>query len=139
MSRLRAQTGAIPTPHSTVLSEPYWEACKRQELVFRRCHACQGATAAPAAICSHCTSPNVGWETSSGLGIVYSWTTVWRPQTPEFEVPYVAVIATMDEGWELLSNLVDCEHDEVAVDMRVRVVFYEVAGGAVLPYLAPAI
>jgi uncharacterized OB-fold protein len=139
MTMLKPQEGAIPLPQPSVLSEPYWDGCRRGELLFMRCNVCLGATAAPALICSHCTSERIQWEKSSGFGTIYSWTTVWRPQTPEFTVPYVAVIAMMNEGWPLLSNLVDCDHDIVTIDMRVRARFHQVPRSSiVLPYLAPA-
>ena len=32
---------------------------------------------------------------------------------PSFTVPYVAIIVDMDEGWQILSNLIGCEHDAV--------------------------
>jgi uncharacterized OB-fold protein len=56
---------------------------------------------------------------------------------PTFEVPYTAIIVTMDEGWEILSNLIGCPHDRVEVAMRVEVDFHEITGGAVLPYFRP--
>jgi hypothetical protein len=42
----------------------------------------------------------------------------------------------MDEGWFILSNLVGCRDDAVAIGQRVEVVFHN-SGGAdniVLPY-----
>ena len=78
------------------------------------------------------------WEASAGTGAVYSWTTVWRPQMPTFEVPYVAIIVDMDEGWQILSNLIGCEHDAVEIGMRVAVEFHEMEGGFTLPYFRPA-
>jgi hypothetical protein len=70
------------------------------------------------------------------MGEIYSWTRVWRPVTPAFVTPYVPIIVTMDEGWFILSNLVGCEDDAVAIGQRVEVVFHN-SGGAddiVLPY-----
>ena len=69
--------------------------------------------------------------------MVYSWTTVWRPQTPAFTVPYVAIVVDMVENWQILSNLVGCEHDVVSVGMSVAVEFHPVQDGMVLPYFRP--
>ena len=49
--------------------------------------------------------PTSSGRSAPGLGEVYSWTTVWRPQTPAFSVPYVAVIVELDEGFWLLANM----------------------------------
>jgi hypothetical protein len=63
---------------------------------------------------------------------------VWRPQTPAFVVPYVPIIVDLDEGWDLLSNLIGCEFDEVEIGMRVEVDFRATASGdGLLPYFRP--
>jgi uncharacterized OB-fold protein len=138
VTTLQPQTGAIPLPTPSELSRPFWDGCNRGELLFQRCGACGRATHTPAYICAHCTSPALTWERSAGTGSVYSWTTVWRPQMPAFEVPYVAIIVDLDEGWQFLSNLIGCEVDDVEVGMRVEVEFHPVEGGFQLPYFRPA-
>jgi uncharacterized OB-fold protein len=42
----------------------------------------------------------------------------------------------MEEGWFILSNLVGCEDDAVAIGLRVEVVFHSSGGDddIVLPY-----
>jgi uncharacterized OB-fold protein len=134
---LEPQRGAIPLPHPSPLSQPYWDGCNRGELLFQRCADCGHATHTPAYICSQCTSRALGWEKSAGTGEIYSWTAVWRPQMPAFEVPYVPVIVNMDEGWHLLSNIIGCEVDDVEVGLRVGVEFHPIHGGYQLPYFRP--
>jgi len=134
---LKPQEGDIPLPVPGVVSAPYWEGCAAGELRFQRCGTCGGATHTPATLCAHCTSTDLRWEVSSGRGTVYSWTTVWRPQTPAFEVPYVPLIVEMEEGWFMLADLVGCEHDAVHVGLPVEVTFHTHPGGVTLPYFAP--
>jgi uncharacterized protein len=138
MTRLEPQSGQITPPYPSVLSQPYWDACSRGELTFQRCSDCGGATHTPAAVCAHCTSTALSWEVSSGRGTVYSWTTVWRAVTPAFVAPYVVVIVDVEEGWQMLANLVDCEHDAVQIGLPVAVTFHALRDGAVLPYFRPA-
>jgi uncharacterized OB-fold protein len=92
----------------------------------------------PAILCAGCSSQNLVWEQSCGRGNVYSWTTIWRPATPAFTVPYVAVIVEMEEGWQMLANLVDCEHDAVEVGLPVEVTFHPLDDEVTLPYFRPA-
>ena len=134
---LEPQRGTIPHPHPSPLTQPYWDGCTRGELLFQRCADCGRATHTPAYICAHCTSQALTWETSAGTGAVYSWTTVWRPQIPAFDVPYVAAIVDMDEGWYVLSNLIGCDVDDVEIGMRVQVEFHPIEGGYRLPYFRP--
>ncbi|MCU1457022.1 MAG: hypothetical protein JWL73_1114 [Actinomycetia bacterium] len=137
MTLLVPQTGAIPRPKPSSLSQPFWDGLGLHELRFQRCGACRGATHTPALVCSRCGSDELTWEVSTGRGIVYSWTTVWRPQTPEFVVPYVPIVVDVEEGWQMLSNLVGCDHDEVAPDLAVEVVFHHLDDGVTLPYFRP--
>jgi uncharacterized OB-fold protein len=138
MTVLQPQVGAVPVPHPGMLTQPYWDGCARGELLFQRCGDCGHATHTPAYLCSNCTSQNLTWEASAGTGTIYSWTTVWRPQIPAFEVPYVAIIVDMDEGWQILSNLIGCAADAAEIGMPVEVEFHEMQGGFTLPYFRPA-
>jgi uncharacterized OB-fold protein len=138
MTILEPQAGHIPHPYPTIVSQPYWDGCARGELLFQRCGDCGGITHTPALMCAHCTSRNLHWEKSAGTGSIYSWTTVWRPQTPAFTVPYTAIIVDMDEGWQILSNLIGCEPDAAHIGMRVQVEFHPVANSDItLPYFRP--
>ena len=53
----------------------------------------------------------------SGAGEVWSFTVVHPPTLPAFadRTPYGAVVVRLDEGVFLVSNLVDCPVDELAV------------------------
>jgi uncharacterized OB-fold protein len=51
--------------------------------------------------------------------------------------PYVVALVELDEGPRLISNIVGCTPEEVAVDMPVEVRFEEV-GDFTLPRFAPA-
>lgn len=138
MTLLAPQPRDIPAPVPGGVSEPYWDGCARGELLFQRCLDCGGATHTPAVMCAHCTSRRLEWERSAGTGTIYSWSVVWRPVSPRFEVPYAPIIVDMAEGWRMLSNLVGCEHDAVAVGLPVEVEFHALEGGIHLPYFRPA-
>lgn len=136
MSLLIPQSGDIPLPVPGPLSEPYWQGCRDGVLRYQRCLDCGAATHTPALMCAACASMSLEWVDSSGQGEIFSWTRVWRPVTPAFETPYVPIIVAMDEGWSILSNLVGCDHEEVAIGQRVKVVFHRCGGldDMVLPY-----
>ena len=67
---------------------------------------------------------------------MYSHTVVWRPQAPEFTVPYAVVIVSFDEGFAVLTNLIGCPVGDVRVGLRVRVTFRDM-GAITLPYVEP--
>ncbi len=90
-------------------SLPYWEGCGRGELCIIRCHDCGQAIVDAPRICWRCHSRDLRWEVATGGATLSSWTIVWRPQTPDFEVPYAVAILTLDEGVEFVSSVVGCE------------------------------
>lgn len=63
-----------------------------------------------------------------------TFTVVWRPQTPAFEVPYMIAVVRLDEGVEMLTNLIDVEPEQVSIGARVRVKFADVAEHLTLPF-----
>jgi uncharacterized protein len=122
----------------SLVSKTYWEGCSRGELLFQRCRDCSAAIHNPALLCGNCWSRNLAWERSRGTGTIYSWTLVWRPQSKAFDVPYAPIIVDLDEGWQLLSCLVGCEHEEIGIGMQVTVEFHDAGPGACVPYFKPA-
>ncbi len=128
---------SIPLPRPTELSRPHWDGCRAGVLRFQRCRDCSAAVFIPQPVCTGCFGDQLEWVTSSGLGTVYSYTVVHRPQRPVFAVPYIVVIAELAEGWYMLSNLVDCDPAEVCVGMPIEVTFREMSEEITLPYFRP--
>ncbi|MGD1283504.1 Zn-ribbon domain-containing OB-fold protein [Mycobacterium seoulense] len=130
---LRPQTG--PVPHaSSHLSLPFWQGCRSEELRYQRCDACGHANFPPTEHCRQCLSAQVRWERSGGLGEIYSWTVVHRPVTAEFSPPYAPAIVTLDEGYQMLTNVVGLAPEELRIGMRVRVQFHAAGPDVTLPY-----
>ena len=129
---------AAPLPEPTELSRPFWEGCRRGELLVQRCRACGHHVFIPEAACTRCLAPDLEWAPSSGRGVVYSYTIVYRPQQPTFAVPYVAAIVELEEGWHALTNIVGCPPEQVRVGMPVRVHFERRSDEITLPLFRPA-
>ena len=127
----------IPLPRPTRVSAPHWEGCRSGELRVQRCRACGAYVFVPAPVCTSCFAGDLEWVASSGCGTVYSYTVVHRPQRPEFEVPYAVAIVELDEGWHMLTNLVDCDFDAIEVGMPVEVSFREMSEEITLPMFRP--
>ena len=127
----RAKT--IPLPRPTALSRPHWDGCREGVLRVQRCAACGSYKFIPQAVCTKCQAGKLEWVESSGRGSVYSHTTVYRPPRPEFDAPYVVAIVELEEGWHMLTNLVDCTPEEVAIGLPVEVDFRAVSDEITLP------
>ncbi|WP_407687942.1 Zn-ribbon domain-containing OB-fold protein [Mycobacterium sp. HUMS_1102779] len=130
---MRPQTG--PVPHaSSPLSVPFWAGCRSGELRYQRCADCGVANFPPTEHCRHCLSDGLSWQRSGGRGEIYSWTVVHRPVTAEFAPPYAPAIVTLDEGYQMLTNVIGVAPEQLAIGMRVRVEFRSFGDDLTLPY-----
>jgi uncharacterized OB-fold protein len=79
----------------------------------------------------------LSWAPSSGRGRLYSWTVVWRPQHPSFQVPYAPAIIALDEGWWMMSSIIGCTPEDLQADMPLQVEFHKASDEINLPYFRP--
>jgi uncharacterized protein len=127
------QSRRIPAPRPDPESAPYWDAAKRGVLMLKRCATCGAAHHFPRPVCPFCMSAETRWIEASGQGVVYSFSVMRRvPQ------PYALAYVTLEEGVTMMTNLVDCDLDALAVGMRVRVAFKPSDGGPPVPMFTPA-
>ena len=112
---------------SRALTAPFWEACARGELVRPVCDACGQNFFTPSLVCPACLSADWTYRPSTGLGHVYSHTTVHRGPDPTWSVPYVLAVIDLDEGWTMLSRLLvtppDDETPGSLIGLAVKVTF----------------
>lgn len=73
------------------------------------------------------------WVPSTGLGEVVTCTTVWRPPTPAFDPPYVVAVVRLEEGYEMLTNIIGAEPNADLVGAPVRVRFQRESEEITLP------
>ena len=128
---------SIPLPRPTALSRPHWDGCKAGALRVQRCRDCGHFVFIPQPICTRCQAAALEWVESTGRGVVYSYTAVHRPPRPAFAAPYVVAIVELEEGWHMLTNLVDVAPETVRVGMPVEVVFRAMSAEITLPYFRP--
>ncbi len=126
-------------PALTPDTVPFWQGGAQGVLNIHRCAACTRWFHPPAPICPRCGSFEVGAQPVSGRGKVLTFTVNHQPWTPELKDPYVVAIVELAEqaGLRVLSNVVDCAVDRVAIDMPVQVRF-EQHEDVWLPLFSPA-
>jgi hypothetical protein len=135
---LAPQPIGIPVPRPSAVAAPYWEGCRAGVLRLQRCRVCGAVAPKPARLCRVCHTATLDWEDSAGLGSLYSWTVVWRPQHPSFVVPYAPAIVAIDEGMRVLSAVIGCSAESLAEGVRLRVSFHPASDDITLPYFEPA-
>ena len=128
----------IPLPRPTALSKPHWEGCREGVLRVQRCAYCGTFVFIPQPVCTSCFGSDLAWVETSGRGTLYSNTVVHRPQQPAFDVPYTVAIVALEEGFHMLSNLVDVPPEAIEIGMPLVVTFREMSDEITLPYFRPA-
>ena len=131
-----------PLPTPSAVSQPFWDATKEHKLMFQRCRLCGTRVFYPRDICPGPQCFGVGtleWEESTGKGRVYSYTISYQPAHPSFadDVPYVIAIIDLDEGWRMVTNMINIDPKEVKVGMKVEVVWDDVTPEFTLPKFQP--
>ncbi|GAB1823744.1 Zn-ribbon domain-containing OB-fold protein [Herbidospora sp. RD11066] len=100
------------------LSRPFWAGARDRRLVLQRCADCGRWQHYPRPLCLGCESTALESVPASGLGTIYSCTTVRIPARPDLEPPYIAAIVELDEGPRMLTNIAA---DAARIGDRVRV------------------
>ena len=105
----------------------YWAGAARGELLIPRCDGCGAYTWYPRERCRACRGEVFTWTVMSGRGRLFSWAVVTRAFLPQFEakVPFLPALVALEEdpGVRLVTEIVDCEPQDLRFDVPVRVVF----------------
>ncbi len=106
-------------------SRAYWEGAGRGELVLQRCRDCAVVQHRPRGFCVSCLSDAIEHFVASGNGAVYTYSVIHQNQMPQFRdaLPYIVAYVELEEGPQLLTNIVDCDPEEIRIGMPVRIDF----------------
>ncbi len=130
---------AKPVPVVNPWARPFWDAAREEKLIYQKCKDCGTNIFYPRIACTKCFSEDIEWVEASGRGTIYSCTVVENNPPSAFinDVPYVVAVIKLEEGVQLLSNIVGCDPYEVTCDMPVQVVFEKLNDEFTLPKFTP--
>ena len=137
----------IMPPNVLPEAAAYWQAANQGRLLVKHCTACGQAHHYPRDICPHCLSDATEWRESTGVGQLYSFSTMGQG-----DAAYTIAFVTLDEGVTLMTNLVGQPREGDAqqggaeaaapinpqIGARVKVVFEPAANGQAVPMFALA-
>ncbi|MFC1824150.1 Zn-ribbon domain-containing OB-fold protein [Thermodesulfobacteriota bacterium] len=128
-----------PSPVVTPWARPYWDAANEGRLTLQKCADCDQHVFIPRFVCPHCFSENLDWVDASGKGTIYSYSIVQNNAPSAFidDMPYVVAIIRLEEGVQMLSNIVDCDFEKLECDMPVEVTFEKLNDEFTLPKFRP--
>ncbi|MCX5851298.1 MAG: Zn-ribbon domain-containing OB-fold protein [Deltaproteobacteria bacterium] len=130
-----------PLPLITPLSKVFYDACRDKKLMYQQCNDCGEIIFFPKHLCPNCMSRNLGWKESKGKGKIQTFTVTYEAAPPEFaaDQPYALAIIRLDEGFRMMTNIVECDFNTLSCEMPVEVVFDAVTPEITLPKFRPAV
>lgn len=131
---------AKPLPEITPASRPFWDAAREHRLLIQRSTKTGEHLFYPRSLSPIAVDDSLEWVAVSGQGTVYTYTVARRPTAPPWaeDGPYIIAIVELDEGPRMMTNIIGCDPDTVAIGMRVRAVFDDVTPEVTLVKFAPA-
>lgn len=96
---------------------------QRYKLVGETCDNCGVKLFPPRDVCLVCEAPAQELYTFTGLGEVFSYTTIYDPPAGfEHDAPYMVALVKLDEGPIVTAQLTDVNESEVEIGMPVEMV-----------------
>lgn len=99
--------GLLPAVNAD--NQRYWDGLRQGELNVQACSGCGKRRYPIVPVCPYCGGTGWAWTALSGKAKVFSWVRYARSYLPEFEdlMPYVVVLAEMEEGVRMFGRLTD--------------------------------
>jgi uncharacterized OB-fold protein len=128
-----------PLPIPTKWSQPFWDAAKEHRLVLRKCSKCGNIDHPPYLYCTACQADEHEWIEASGKGTLFAYAINYFGVPFPFwsDLPYVLGMIDVAEGVRMISNIVECDFDELENGMELEVVFDDVSDEITLPKWRP--
>jgi uncharacterized OB-fold protein len=96
---------------------------QRYKLVGETCDSCGVKLFPPRDVCLECEAPAKELFTFTGLGEVFSYTTIYdAPAGFENTAPYTVALVKLDEGPIVTAQLTDIDKEDVHIGMPVEMV-----------------
>jgi uncharacterized OB-fold protein len=131
------QAGLRPAPRPSSMTKEFWDGASRGKLMLQYCRDAGKFQFYPRPVSIYTGKRNLEWREASGKGSVYTYTVTHRGPAPFRGIPpYIIATVELDEGVRMMSNLINCEAEDVRVGMRVRVAWTQ-AGEYRFPVFEP--
>jgi len=129
-----------PLPEIRPETKPYWDACKKHELLIPKSKETGELFFYPRAMSpGDDMSEDIEWVKSKGKGKVWTFSVHHMGPSKAYkgDPPHVVALVEMEEGVKMMSNIVDCDPHDVQIGMEVEVVFDDVTDDVTLPKFKP--
>ena len=108
-------------PQWRSFSKPYWDATREKKLVLQYDPRSQRYQHFPRTCGLATGNAALEWREVSGKGEIFSFTVARRAREPfAGHEPFLIVLVTLDEGVNVMANLINFDIEGVAIGLRVK-------------------
>lgn len=134
-----AETEQRLLPSITPENEFFWTSGADGRLRIQECSSCAALIHPPQPICRYCRGDELGIRVVSGFAVLIGFTVNHRFSVPGLSAPYVVAQVALEDDprVRLTTNAVECEPEDLALGMRMEVVFRHIED-VWLPLFRPA-
>lgn len=131
---------ARPKPLPTPETRHFWDGTKAGKLLLQRCGDTGQAYFPPRPFSPFTGTRNVEVFEASGRGTLLSYVIHHRP-APGFTPPYAIAVVKLEEGPQMMTNIIDCPQtpEALVLDMPLEVAFVPLDDAITLPLFRPAV
>jgi uncharacterized OB-fold protein len=130
-----------PLPQPTPETQHFWDGCREGKLLLQRCGDTGKPYFPPRPFSPFTGTRDVEVFEASGKATLYSYVINHRPARGFEDIaPYAIAVVKLEEGVQMMTNIVDCEQtpEALELDMPLEVVFEKVSDDISLPKFRPA-
>lgn len=113
---------ARPLPPVRSISKPFWDATREKKILIQYDSEVGAYQFYPRPTSIYTgRRAHLEWREVSGKGRIFSFTIARRAREPfRGHEPYFMALVTLDEGVNVMGNILRCSVEEMAVDLRVK-------------------
>lgn len=139
--------GATTSPHEVAresitpssFTRAFWDATRERRFLLQYSEGSGLNQFFPQPISQRGSRRDLRWVETDPVGELFAYTITHRGPGPfHGHEPYVVVTVTLDAGVRVISNLVECPLDRIAIGMRVSGTWQPLSDGTHLLMFRPA-
>ena len=125
-------------PKPRTFSKAYWEATREKRLLVQFDRRNGKYQFFPRATSIYDGRRDLEWREVSGKGQIFSYTIAERARPPfQGHEPFAIGLVTLDEGVNVMANIVHCTRDHLQIGLRVKPFWAPLANGTHLLMFEP--
>jgi uncharacterized OB-fold protein len=125
-------------PKPRTFSKAYWDATREKRLLVQFDRRSGKYQFFPRATSIYNGHRDLEWREVSGKGQIFSYTIAERARPPfQGHEPFAIGLVTLDEGVNVMANIVHCTRDRLKIGLRVKPFWTPLANGTHLLMFEP--